>query len=181
MREISLHLIDIIQNSVSAKATLIVIGIEIDTIEDYIKITITDDGCGMDDDTLKKVKDPFVTSRKTRRVGLGLSLFESACERCDGYLEVYSKKGKGTEVIAYMKFSHIDREPIGNIQDTIISALLNDNVNIVYNHRYNEKSFEFDSRQIKDIVGDDLSNPEILDWIKEYIAENIQNIDGGAF
>jgi hypothetical protein len=181
MREISLHLIDIIQNSVSAKATLIVVSLEINTLEDYIKITITDDGCGMDEETLKKVKDPFVTSRKTRRVGLGLSLFESACKRCDGYLDVYSQEGKGTEVMAYMKLNHIDREPIGNIQDTIVSALLNDNVNIVYRHEFNEKSFEFDSREIKKIVGDDLSNPEILNWIQEYIAENIQNIDGGAF
>jgi len=181
MREISLHLIDIIQNSVSAKATLIVISLEINIIEDYLKISITDNGCGMNDETLKKVKDPFVTSRKTRRVGLGLSLFESACNRCGGYLEVYSKEGKGTEVIAYMKFNHIDREPIGNIQDTIVSALLNENVDIVYKHKYNEESFEFDSREIKKIVGEDLNNPEILGWIQEYIAENIQNIDGGAF
>lgn len=180
MREISLHLIDIIQNSISAKATLIQVGVEADTKKDYIKITITDNGCGMDNETLKNVKDPFVTSRKTRKVGLGLSLFEAACKRCEGYLNVYSEKGKGTEVIAYMKYNHIDREPLGNIQDTIISVLLYDNVDIVYKHSFNGKDFVFDSREIKKIVGEDLSNPEILDWIHGYIAENIENIDGGA-
>ncbi|MGE5628507.1 MAG: ATP-binding protein [Solirubrobacterales bacterium] len=180
MREISLHLIDIIQNSISANATLIQVGMEANTEKDYIKITITDNGCGMDEETLKNVKDPFVTSRKTRRVGLGLSLFEAACKRCDGYLEVYSEIGKGTEVIGYMKYNHIDREPLGNIQDTIMSVLLYENVDVVYKHSFNENTFVFDSREIKGIVGEDLNNPEILDWIRGYIAENIENIDGGA-
>lgn len=180
MREISLHLIDIIQNSVAAKATLIIIELEIDTVKDYLKITITDNGCGMDSKTLKKVKDPFVTSRKTRKVGLGLSLFEAACIRCDGYLDVYSREGDGTTVIAYMKYNHIDRMPLGNISDTIASSLLNGNVDIVFKFRFNDKSFEFDSREIKKIAGDDLSDPEIINWIREYITENIENIHGGA-
>lgn len=180
MRELSLHLIDIIQNSVVAGATLIEIELDANTIEDYLKITIVDNGCGMDEETLQKVKDPFVTSRKTRKVGLGLSLFEAACQRCGGYLEISSEKGAGTAVTAFMKYSHIDRNPVGNIVDTIVSSLLNENTDIVYRHTFNGESFEFDSREIKKIVGDDLSDPEILNWTREYIAENIENIDGGA-
>jgi anti-sigma regulatory factor (Ser/Thr protein kinase) len=180
MRELSLHLIDIIQNSVVAGATMIEIELEANTVEDSLKITIKDNGCGMDEETLKRVKDPFVTSRKTRRVGLGLSLFEAACQRCDGYLDISSQQGIGTTVTAFMKFNHIDRSPVGNIVDTIVSSLLNENTDIVYRHKFNGESFEFDSREIKKIVGDDLSDPEILFWIKEYIAENIENIDGGA-
>lgn len=180
MRELSLHLIDIIQNSVVAGATLIEIELDANTIENYLKITIKDNGCGMDEETLKKVKDPFVTSRKTRKVGLGLSLFEAACQRCDGYLDISSEIGIGTTVTACMKFNHIDRSPVGNIVDTIVSSLLNENTDIVYRHVFNGESFEFDSREIKKIVGDDLSDPEILCWTKEYIAENIENIDGGA-
>jgi len=180
MRELSLHLIDIIQNSVVAGATLIEIELDANTIENYLKITIKDNGCGMDVETLKKVKDPFVTSRKTRKVGLGLSLFEAACQRCGGYLDISSEKGNGTIVTAFMKFNHIDRNPVGNIVDTLVSSLLNENTDIVYRHIFNGESFEFDSREIKKIVGDDLSDPEILNWTKEYIAENIENIDGGA-
>lgn len=180
MRELSLHLIDIIQNSVVAGATLIEIELDANTIEDYLKITIKDNGCGMDEETLKKVKDPFVTSRKTRKVGLGLSLFEAACQRCGGYLDISSEKGNGTIVTAFMKFNHIDRSPVGNIVDTIVSSLLNENTDIMYRHIFNGESFEFDSREIKKIVGDNLSDPEILNWTKEYIAENIENIDGGA-
>jgi anti-sigma regulatory factor (Ser/Thr protein kinase) len=180
MRELSLHLIDIIQNSVVAGATLIEIELDANTIEDYLKITIKDNGCGMDGETLKKVKDPFVTSRKTRKVGLGLSLFEAACQRCGGYLDISSEKGIGTTVTAFMKFNHIDRSPVGNIVDTLVSSLLNENTDIMYRHIFNGESFEFDSREIKKIVGDDLSDPEILSWTKEYIAENIENIDGGA-
>src|SRR5665647_3535045 len=108
MRDLSLHLIDIIQNSVVAGATLIEIELDANTMEDYLKITIKDNGCGMDGETLKKVKDPFVTSRKTRKVGLGLSLFEAACQRCGGYLDISSEKGNGTIVTAFMKFNHID-------------------------------------------------------------------------
>lgn len=180
MRELSLHLIDIIQNSVVAKATLITIELDVDTAKDYLKITVTDNGCGMNEETLKKVKDPFVTSRKTRKVGLGLSLFEAACNRCEGYLDVSSREGDGTSVVAYMKFNHIDRMPLGNISDTIASSLLNGDVDIVFKYRFDEGSFEFDSREIKKIVGDDLSDPEIITWIREYITENIENIHGGA-
>ena len=180
MRELSLHLIDIIQNSVVAGATLIEIELDANTIENYLKITIKDNGCGMDVETLKKVKDPFVTSRKTRKVGLGLSLFEAACQRCGGYLDISSEKGIGTTVTAFMKFNHIDRSPVGNIVDTLVSSLLNENTDIVYRHIFNGESFEFDSREIKKIVGDDLSDPEILNWTKDYIAENKENIDGGA-
>jgi hypothetical protein len=180
MRELSLHLIDIIQNSVVAKATLITIELDVDTAKDYLKITVTDNGCGMNEETLKKVKDPFVTSRKTRKVGLGLSLFEAACNRCEGYLDVSSREGDGTSVVAYMKFNHIDRMPLGNISDTIASSLLNGDVDIVFKYRFDEGSFEFDSREIKKIVGDDISDPEIITWIREYITENIENIHGGA-
>jgi len=180
MRELSLHLIDIIQNSVVAKATLITIELDVDTVKDYLKITVTDNGCGMNEETLKKVKDPFVTSRKTRKVGLGLSLFEAACNRCEGYLDVSSREGDGTNVTAYMRFNHIDRMPVGNISDTIASSLLNGDVDIVFKYRFDEGSFEFDSREIKKIVGDDLGDPEIITWIREYITENIENIHGGA-
>jgi hypothetical protein len=170
---------DIIENSVSAKADFIEIEILEKIKEDILKITITDNGCGMDEVMLKKVTDPFVTSRTTRRVGLGISLFKSACERCDGSLDITSQLKKGTKVMAVMKYSHIDRAPLGKIEDTLLTELMNNDINLLYIHRVDNKEFIFDTRQIKEIVGDDLSSPDILIWIKEYIRENIKNIGGG--
>jgi hypothetical protein len=179
MREISLHLMDIIENSVGAKADFIEIEILENIKDDILKITITDNGYGMDNEMLNKVTDPFVTSRTTRRVGLGISLFKSACERCEGSLNITSQIKKGTKVIAIMKYSHIDRAPLGKIEDTLLTHLMNSDINLFYIHRIDDKEFNFDTHKIKEIVGDDLSSPNILLWIKEYIRENIENIGGG--
>lgn len=179
MRELSLHLIDIIQNSLSADSTLISIEINENTAEDMLMIKISDNGRGIPKEMLANITDPFVTTRKTRKVGLGLSLFQAACQRCDGDLKVSSVLGKGTVVVATMKLSHIDRAPMGDIEDTIVTAIMAGTSDIVYKHIVNQKVFEFDTRKIKEIVGDDLNSPGILKWIREYLKENIQQIGGG--
>lgn len=176
MRELSLHIIDIAENSIAAKASLINIEVFENIEEDMLTIDIKDNGCGMSEDMLKRVKDPFTTSRKTRKVGLGLSLLEAACERCDGKLIIKSRQGAGTEVLAVMKYNHIDREPIGRIDETLVTLLLNPEINIVYTHKVNGKEFTFDSREIKKAAGGDLSGPEILQWVREYITENLKEI-----
>ena len=175
-----MHLIDIIQNSVKAGASLITVELDEFVKKDELRMTVADNGCGMSKELLQKVKDPFVTSRQTRKVGLGLSLMEAACERCEGFLDIESTEGIGTKVTAVMKYSHIDRAPIGKVEDTILSVLLDSSVDIVYLHKVDDSEFVFDSREIKKIVGNDLSDPEILQWIKEYIRENIEQIGGGA-
>lgn len=180
MREISLHLMDIIQNSINAKATLINLDISEDTRENRFEAVIKDNGIGINKEMLKTVKDPFVTSRKTRRVGLGLSLFEAACRRCDGYLTINSEEGKGTTVTAFMKLNHIDRMPLGKIEDTIVSTLIIPGVDIVYIHKVNDKYFDFDSREIRKLAGSNLNQPEILVWVREYIMENIKELGGGS-
>lgn len=180
MREISLHLMDIIQNSIEAKASLITMLINESTKEDLLEVIIEDNGIGMNEEMLKYVTDPFVTSRKTRRVGLGLSLFEAACTRCEGYLKVLSEEGRGTEVKAVMRRSHIDRAPLGRIEDTILSTLLTPKIDIIYIHSIDDRCFNFDSREIKKAAGDKFNKPEILIWVREYIKENIEQIGGGA-
>lgn len=176
MRELSLHLIDIIENSVAAHADLINIEITELPSEDKLLITVRDNGCGMDEKMVEHVKDPFITTRKTRKVGLGISLLEAACKRCDGDLTVKSVLNKGTEVTAYMKYYHIDREPLGRIDETIVTSLLNPSIDIVYKHAVENKEFVFDSREIKKSAGNDISQPEIMQWIKEYIQENLESI-----
>ncbi|MCX7883862.1 MAG: ATP-binding protein [Caloramator sp.] len=181
MRELSLHIMDIIENSISAKATLICLEIIEDKNNDILKIIVKDNGCGIDEQDIERVKDPFVTSRKTRKVGLGIPLFEAACLRCEGRLNIKSKKGKGTEIEALMKYSHIDRAPLGRIEDTIVSILLYPQLDIEYRHVVNDKEFIFDSREIKKVIGEDLTLPNILQWIKEYIKEGIEEIGGGVY
>lgn len=179
MRELSLHIMDILENSITAKANFIEVEINEKINQDMLIISVLDNGSGMNSEMLKKVTDPFVTSRTTRKVGLGISLFKSACERCEGDFIITSQLGKGTNIIATMKYSHIDRAPIGKIEDTLATILLNMDIDILYVHKVNEKEFIFDSRKIREIAGEDLSSPDILMWIKEYISENIENIGGG--
>ncbi|WDC84860.1 ATP-binding protein [Caloramator sp. mosi_1] len=182
MRELSLHIMDIIENSISANATLIELYIEEDTSKNILTIKIKDNGKGIEEEMLKNITDPFVTSRTTRRVGLGLSLFESTCLRCNGSLKVYSMVNVGTEVVATMEHNNIDRPPLGRIEDTVVSVLLNPKIDLLYQHTVNDKKFVLDSREIKRILGsEDISSPEVLLWIKEYIKENLKEISGGAF
>lgn len=176
MREISLHIMDIAENSIGAKSKNIYVKVDEDKENNSLKVIINDDGIGIDEETLSMVKDPFLTSRKERRVGLGLSLFEATCLMCNGALEVKSKMGKGTEVIAIMEYNHIDRVPIGRIEETIVAILMNQNLDLMYIHKVGDKEFVLDSRQIKDIVNDDIFEVSILNWIKEYIKENLNNI-----
>jgi hypothetical protein len=179
MRELSLHLMDILENSLTARANFIEVEINEKIVEDKLLICILDNGCGMDSEMLNKVTDPFVTTRTTRRVGLGISLFKSACERCEGDFRITSTLGEGTKIIASMKYGHIDRAPIGRIEDTLATLLLTIGTDLVYIHRVDEQEFVFDSREVRAIVGADFSSPDILIWIKEYIRENIENIGGG--
>lgn len=181
MREISLHIMDIIQNSIKANASLIIIEVDENIENDVFKVIINDNGCGMSKELIDKVIDPFMTTRTTRRVGLGLSLFQAACVRCGGSFKIDSILGSGVNITAIMEYSNIDRAPLGRIQDTIISTLFERNVDIVYTHRVNEKSFIFDSREIKAKIGEDLSDPEILIWLREYVLENILQIGGGVW
>ncbi|MDO6355330.1 sensor histidine kinase [Caloramator sp. CAR-1] len=181
MREISLHIMDIVENSINAEATLIEIEIKENINDNLLTVKIKDNGKGIPKDMLESITDPFVTSRTTRKVGLGLSLFEATCRACNGFLKVSSQVSKGTEVVAVMQYDHIDRPPMGRIEETIVSCLLNPKIDFVYTHNINGKLFSIDTREVKKILGfDDLNHPEVLMWIKEYIKDNLKEIGGGA-
>lgn len=181
MREISLHMMDIMQNSIEAGATFIEVEIFEKSIDDTLQIKILDNGRGIDDRMLSNITDPFTTSRTSRKVGLGLSLFESACRRCSGSLSVRSKVGCGTSVKAIMKLSHIDRAPIGRIEDTIVSFLIYPNIEMLYTHRIDGREFCMDTRELRKITGQDLSNQIILQWLREYLKESLDNIGSNRF
>lgn len=178
MKELALHILDIAQNSIHAQATEIEITVIEDTNKDELKIEIRDNGIGMDGEMLKKVLDPFVTTRTTRKVGLGLSLFKAAAQRCEGDLIIDSKKGKGTVVTATFKHSHIDRAPLGNMADTIISLILsNENIDYIYTHFLNNEKFFLSTKDIKKALGNlSITEVEVLSWLREYINEGLNDL-----
>jgi hypothetical protein len=181
MREISLHIMDIVQNSIEAGGNFVEIEVIENHIDDILQVNVKDNGKGIDSKVLPNITDPFVTSRTSRKVGLGLSLFKSACIRCGGNLAVESKFGYGTTVRADMQLSHIDRAPIGRIEDTIASFLTYPDIDIFYSHIVNDEQFLLDTREIKKIAGEDLSNQEILQWLREYIGEGLDAIGSNRF
>lgn len=176
MKEIALHILDIAGNSVRAKASKIKLVINEDIINDIMEITIEDNGSGMEKELLDRVLDPFVTTRSTRRVGLGLSLFKAAAQQCGGNLTIFSEKDKGTKVTATLKYSHIDRAPLGNIVDTIITLILSEEeIDIEYLHNYNDKKFIFNTSEIrKTIEGVPITDVNIVNWIREYLEESLK-------
>lgn len=174
MEDLSLHILDIAENSINAGAKNIEISIIEDSSKDLLTIEIKDDGKGMDADTMANVTNPFFTTRTTRRVGLGLALLEEAANSTGGKFRVESEVNKGTKVAAEFQLSHIDRKPIGNLADTLVGLLSGiDDLNIRYEEIKNGKKFTFDTKDIKSIYPEiKLQSVEVLSFIKKYINEN---------
>lgn len=179
MKELSLHILDIAENSVKAKATLIEINISEDSKKNLLTIEIKDNGCGMSEDFLKRVKDPFSTTRTTRRVGMGLSLFEAAAEQCGGGLEISSKEGVGTDVVVSFCLNHIDRAPLGDMAGTMQTLIGGSpDIDFVYRHNKDGKEFVLDTLQIRDtLAGVPLDTPEVVLWIGDFINEGINELN----
>jgi len=175
MRELSLHILDIVQNSLAAGATRIEIGIREDILADLLKISVLDNGKGMTEEELKKVTDPFYTSRTTRKVGLGIPLFKANAEACNGQFQIQSQVGKGTKVTAIFQHSHIDRVPLGDIIGTVVSILaVNPEIQLMLKYDYDGRIFVFDTEEIKEKLEDvPINTPLVLDWIRLFLTENM--------
>lgn len=134
MRELSLHILDILQNSVEAGATRVELSVVEDLAADRLTIEVRDNGRGIPPDKLPHVFDPFYTSRKTRHVGLGLPLLQTAAERCDGDATITSEVGVGTTLTATFQHSHLDRAPLGDMTGTLLSFVLGGACDLRYVH-----------------------------------------------
>jgi hypothetical protein len=167
MQELSLHILDIIQNSIAASADLISVEIEEDEGRDSLMISIRDNGRGIPREHLSQAVDPFYTSRQTRRVGLGLSLLQQAAVQSDGYLDISSEEGKGTEVRAFFKHSHIDRMPLGDIGKTMSIVIIgNPQIDFVYYHRVEGDEFRFDTKSLREeLDGIPLNDPSAIGFV----------------
>lgn len=177
MNELSLYILDLTQNSITAGASLVEITITVDEEHDRITVVLKDDGCGMDEDFVRRVTSPFVTTRTTRRVGLGIPMIKELCEACDGSFGLESALGKGTTLTLGFRRSHIDLPPMGSLADTMIT-LINGapekpRFRLVYRNR---EEFEFDTDEIRSALGGEvpLDTPEVLGWMRGYIEEGIE-------
>lgn len=178
MKELSLHILDIARNSIVAGSKNIRICIIEDLEKDELVIKIKDDGKGMDEETVKKVVDPFYTTRTTRKVGLGVPMFKANAEACNGTFEIKSELGIGTELIARFEHSHIDRVPLGNMADTIITIINGDaNIDLLYTHEIDDEKFTLNTKDIRKRLGDvSITNIDVLIWLKSYISEGLEEI-----
>lgn len=182
MRELALHLLDIAQNSVSARAKNITICVIEDALVDRLRLSVEDDGCGMDAQTIQRVVDPFVTSRTTRNVGLGIPLLKAAAESCAGFLEIYSQPGMGTRIEVEFQRSHIDRMPLGDIAETFLSLVVGcPEIHWHFVYQFDQDTFEFDDAEIKQTLdGIPLTEPSVLGYLHAAIRDGISQIQVAA-
>ena len=174
MKELSLNVLDIAMNSVKAGATLISVRIEENDTE--MVITITDNGCGMNEEMLKRVTDPFCTTRTTRKVGLGIPFYKLAAEQTGGTLEIVSKvkekdgDASGTKVTASFMKNHIDCLPLGDIISTLCTLIQGSpDIDFEFSHKYNNEVY-LSTAEMRQILGDiPLNSPDVLVWVREYL------------
>ncbi len=181
MNDLSLHILDIVQNSISAGATLIYILIDEDTATDVLAITIEDNGKGMTPEQVARVTDPYFTSRTTRKVGLGLPLFKQSAEQTGGSLAIESAVGKGTKVTATFGHAHIDRPSLGDTANAVVLLVsANPQIDFVYTHTHNGNTYTFDTREVKEVLdGLPLNDVQVVRMLTEMIRENLKDIQKG--
>ncbi|MBM4329958.1 MAG: sensor histidine kinase [Deltaproteobacteria bacterium] len=178
MQDLSLHILDIVENSLAAGAKLVEIRLEEDLREDRMTIEIVDNGCGMDEEMIQRALDPFFTTKTVRRVGLGLPLLSEACRISNGQLCLQSSPGQGTKVRATFQHSHIDRQPLGNMGDTLITLIVgHPEVDLFYGHRKDGASFSLDTREIKGALGDvPLNEPRVVSALRRHILAGLEEL-----
>jgi anti-sigma regulatory factor (Ser/Thr protein kinase) len=178
LEDLSLHILDIVENAITAKAKKIDVVIMEDLSEDRLVIEITDDGIGMDEEARGKAIDPFFTTRTSRRVGLGLSLLAQAAREAGGVLRIESELGKGTKVTATFQYSHIDRKPLGSMIETMTTLLLgNPELEISYSHQKEGKTYTLSSQTLKErFKNRSLAGPEVIQWLKRHLKEGLAQI-----
>ena len=153
-----------------------------DTLNDRLRVQVKDNGRGMDAELIARVTDPFVTSRTTRKVGLGIPLLKAAAEACSGWLTIESQPGQGACLEVEFQRSHIDRMPLGDIATTILNLVVaNSDIRWLFQYQVNQDHFQFDSEPIRRELGDiPLSEPVVLSFLRELISTGVTNIQPSA-
>ena len=176
LEDLSHHILDIAENSANAASTAV--EIEFDERGEFIEVSIRDNGKGMDEETARAVLNPFVTSRTTRRVGLGLPLLKQMTEMCGGNFSLSTLTGKGTTVSASFRKDSIDTPPPGDIPSTLVTLMLSrGDIRWSYLHKTGKGEFFLDSEELASALGENFSSDiSLLGSVKEYISENLMDI-----
>ncbi|MCL6638130.1 MAG: ATP-binding protein [Firmicutes bacterium] len=183
MRELSLHILDIARNSIEAGADEIEIRVRENTGEDNLRFSVIDNGPGIKRELLPVITDPFFTTKEKKKpVGLGLSLLKAAAERCDGGITINSEPGKGTEVTASFRHSHIDRMPLGDLPSTITVLITMPGLKgLRYDHEVNGRCFTFSLQELDELSGGPPAKwPVALRLLRDYLEEGILRLYGGG-
>jgi anti-sigma regulatory factor (Ser/Thr protein kinase) len=176
MKELSLNILDVAKNSVAAGASLIRISLHTDE-NGWLTLSISDNGCGMSDEVVRNVTDPFYTTRKTRKVGLGLPLLKLAAEQTGGKLEITSstKEGEqGTTLCATFDTRNIDCMPMGDIESTVCILIAGSpEIDFEFLDVNSKRTVSLKTAALREVLGNEISlaEPEVQLWIKEYLEE----------
>lgn len=175
MDEISSHIIDIVANSVTAKATCVTVEIVQDAGNNLLSLHITDDGVGMDEDTINKVLDPFYTTKVGKKVGLGVPLLKGTAETTGGTFTLSSTVGKGTEILATFDLTHPDLPPLGNIRDTMLILVVgNPDTDFRFLIKKDSREFILDTKEMRGILdGVPINHPDVITFLTKYIDETM--------
>jgi len=178
MKDIAEHILDITQNSITAKATEIKISIVESVLKNTFELIISDNGIGMSEELIKKVIDPFYTSRTTRKVGLGIPLLKQNAELTGGGFFIKSEVGIGTNITAIFVNDSFDMLPFGDLAGTLVLLVSsNPTLDFTYSHSTDKATYVFDAKEIKVVLGDvPLTNSEVRQYLKEMIKENLEEI-----
>jgi anti-sigma regulatory factor (Ser/Thr protein kinase) len=179
MKDFAMHIMDIVQNSISAGATKVSVTITESLKSNLLELVITDNGKGIPEEMLKNVADPYVTSRTTRKVGLGLSLLKQHAISTGGELKINSKVGEGTKVLANFELSHLDRQPLGDVAGTIVLlAAANPELRFIYEHSTDLGKYTFDTDEVNEMLeGMSISEATVIRFLREMIEENLNEIE----
>ena len=182
MLELSMNILDIVENSTRAGASLIRISVTEDRGNDILRIEIADDGEGMEPDVTEKALDPFYTSKDVRRIGLGLPMLSHAAKITGGRLTIESEKEKGTVVTADFSYNHIDRQPLGDMPGSMATMIAgNPRVDFIYTHLSDSENYTLDTREIKNELEDvPIEHPKVIQFIRENIRNGLKEIGAGS-
>lgn len=180
MRELSLNVMDVVQNSIAAGASLIGITVEEQSQANTLSIRIEDNGRGMSPQQVAQVQDPFYTTRTTRKVGLGIPFFRMAAQMTGGNFSIRSQQGVGTWVEANFFTNHIDMVPVGDMKETVLLLVItNPHLDFTYTRRRDQAAFTLDTRKLRVILGDvPLNDPAVSTWLRGYLDEGEAEVLG---
>ena len=182
MRDLSLHILDLMQNSIRAQAKLVTLEVLLGE-DGFLSIVIEDDGTGMNEELLARVTSPFATTRTTRKVGLGIPMMAENCRLAGGDLKLESELGKGTKLTATLDTASIDCLPLGDLPGTVTTLVtMNpEQPEFVLRCASPKGEMQFDTREVREALqGVPLSEPEIAAWMQESLREEIEPIFGGV-